>query len=111
MRQQTLILPALHLALASGLMISLLAGSADAQPHDNRYGQRNDQRYETGRPRDWGSEHWRQDNRHHGRGPNYYGRPDVYYSAPPVVHLPPQYYAPPRVQPGLSLNFGFPLYY
>ena len=101
-----------HLALAGGMLLSLLAGAAQAQPHDNRRGERNDKRYQQGGQRDWRGEHWRQDNRHNGRDRDrgYYGRPDFYYSAPPVVHMPPRYYAPPP-QPGLSLNFGFPLYY
>ena len=39
-------------------------------------------------------EHWRPENRYNG-----------YYSAPPVIYVPPSYYQ----QPGVSLNFSFPL--
>ena len=48
-------------------------------------------------------EHWRNDYRQQG----YYRGPDIYYRAPPVVVLPPTYYQPP----GMTLNFGFPLYF
>jgi hypothetical protein len=48
-------------------------------------------------------DHWRW--REHGWH-DYNRRPDVYYSAPPVVYSPYGYYAP---QPGVSLNFSFPI--
>ena len=76
------------------------------QGHDNGLHRGDDQRWRHGRGYDWEREHWRNGYRGYGREPS--RRPDIYYSAPPVVHLPPAYYQP---RPGLSLNFGFPLYY
>lgn len=57
------------------------AGSADAQGHNRDRG-----------------------NGDRGRNPA--GRPDINDSIPPVLHLPPN---DDRRQPGVSLDFGFPL--
>ena len=105
------------MALAAGIAICLPSGAALAQGRDN--GRHDNGRHDNGRHRgpeprhyqsrqhDWRGEHWR--NGYRGNGRDYVRRPDMYYSAPPVVHMPPQYYAPPP--PGLTLQFGFPLYY
>jgi len=94
-----------HGVAAATLAIALLAGAlpspAIAQGHDNR-GRRADREQEYRRPA-WNNGHWRDRYRHGG----HYRRPDVYYGAPPVVLVPPRYYP----QPGVTLNFGFPLYY
>jgi hypothetical protein len=74
---------ALCFGIAAAALIGPIASTAHA---DNR-----DRRPEYGRD--------------HGWREGYYHRPDVYYSAPPVVYPPTGYYQ----QPGVSLNFAFPL--
>lgn len=75
------------------------------QGHDNGKHRGAEQRGRQGRGHNWEREHWLNGYRAYGREPA--RRPDIYRSAPPVVHLAPTYYRP---QPGISLNFGFPLY-
>ena len=76
------------------------------QGHDNGPNRRGDDHGQRSRGHDWQREHWRKGYPAQGRiAPR---RPDIYYSAPPVVIMPPAYQRP---QPGLSLHFGFPLYY
>ena len=99
------------LAAAAGIATCLPLGSAEAQGrgndrHDNGRHDNGRGRGHESRQHDWQREHWR--NSYRGNRYEYSRRADMYYSAPPVVIMPPRYYAPP---PGLSLQFGFPLYY
>jgi hypothetical protein len=85
------------------LVTALVAAPAFAQNHGMGNDRPRPQQLRPSRPPPPPPVHWRNDYRQQG----YYRGPDIYYRAPPVVQLPPSSYQPP----GLSLNFGFPLYY
>lgn len=74
---------ALFCGLAGAILVGPLATPAQADEHGRGYG-------------------GRQEHRHY----EYRQRPEVYYGPPPIVYAPPGYYQ----QPGVSLNFGIPLF-
>ena len=87
----------LAIALVSGAIVSSASAKGDDKP-----GRRGGQEQQYRKP-PWKNGKWRDEYRHGG----YYRQPDVYYGAPPVVLFPPRY----NPQPGITLNFVFPLYY
>ncbi len=91
--------------VAAAALTGVLAAPAVASSHPNGMGGDawRGPAFQLVADRDHGREQHRGGNEHHG---GYRGGHEGYYGAPPIVYAPQGYYQ----QPGLSLNFGVPIY-